>query len=449
MRGSRTVVVICLLVTVLDGLDLLMFGAVLPTLLESGQWGITPVSAGLIGSLSLFGMMSGAMAAGYLGDLWGRRPLVLACVASFTVFTALCGLAPNLELFGVFRFLGGIGFGGALPTVIALTMEYVRMEHRQLFNGIVQTGFPIGGAVIAGLAIVVVPAFGWQWLFLGGGLIGLVLLLAAWRRLPESLAFLIARGRQEEAAELASRYGVPEGAEAAQAVRTTERAPSDAALKVLFRPDLRVATLLFPLINLCGLLVGYAMQTWMPQLLRSKGYDLGSALIFLVLFNLGIATGMVVLSGLADRLGSRRVIAAGFLVGAAAVALLALGPAQALVVLLVLVIGFCVASQTAVSGFVGVHYPAAARGTALGLTLGLGRIGGVAGPLLVGVLVTSSIGSTGTMIVFAGVGVVAAALVAAVPRSRAAAGGEVSDRPSGPRRTGSTPEPSSPRRPTR
>ncbi|OLL83926.1 aromatic acid transporter protein, MFS superfamily [Pseudonocardia sp. Ae263_Ps1] len=340
----------CLAVTIIDGIDLLMFGAVLPTLLERGEWGITAVSAGLVGSLSLFGMMIGATVAGYLTDIVGRRPIVLGCVALFSVFTGVCAIAQSLEMFAIFRFLAGLGFGGALPTVIALTMEYVRIERRQFANGLIQTGFPVGGAIISVVAIFAIPAFGWHALFAAAAVIGLVLFVVAYRNLPESMAFLVARGRVDEARALAERYDVGDGAESSIALAQADAGAVErrSALRSMFVPGLRVAVVLFPVISFFGLLVSYGMNTWIPQILRSTGYDLGSALSFLLAFNIGSAIGMVVLTGLADRIGSRRVISSGFVLGALAVAVLILGPAQAVVFTLVLVIGFCASSQTAV-----------------------------------------------------------------------------------------------------
>ncbi|MGW5383103.1 MFS transporter [Nocardia sp. NPDC003963] len=425
--GARSVVLTCLAITILDGVDLIMFGAVLPTLLEDGQWGITTASAGVIGSLSLFGMLAGAMLAGYITDRAGRRPVVLACIASFSLFTGLCAVAPNLEIFGLFRLLAGLGFGGALPTLIALTQEYVQVNRRQFYNGVIQTGFPLGGCLVAVAAIFVLPVFGWESMFAIGGLLGFVLLGIAYRKLPESISFLASKGRHEEARRLAERYSVDAGTESGielARARSTEAEPKS-ALRLLFVPGFRVATLLFPLITFFGLLVSYGMNTWIPQMLRSSGYDLGSALTFLLAFNLGSALGMVVITGLADRVGSRSVIALSYIGGAVAVSVLTVHPAQLAVFVLVLIIGFCASSTTAVYGFVGVYYPAAARGTALGLAVGLGRLGGVFGPVLTGVIMGSALGANWAYFAFAGAGVAAAVLVSSVPRRPSGASGAI------------------------
>ena len=419
VSGTRSVVLTCLAITILDGVDLIMFGAVLPTLLESEQWGITTASAGLIGSLSLFGMMAGAMLAGYITDRIGRRPVVLACIASFSLFTGLCAIAPNLESFGLFRLIAGLGFGGALPTLIALTQEYVKVDRRQFYNGVIQTGFPIGGVLVSIAAIFLIPAFGWKVMFAAGGILGVVLFVIAFRHLPESIAFFTSKGRHEEARALAERYAIDAGAESAMALDQSRRVDTEAksGLKVLFAPGNRIATIMFPLITFFGLLVSYGMNTWIPQMLRSSGYDLGSALAFLLAFNLGSGIGMVVITGLADRLGSRPVISVSFIGGAVAVAALTLQPAQALVFGLVLLIGFCASSTTAVYGFVGVFYPAVARGTALGLAVGLGRLGGIVGPILTGLIMGSALGANWAYYAFAIAGAAAAVLVALVPRT--------------------------------
>lgn len=418
--SARSVVITCLAITILDGVDLIMFGAVLPTLLEIEQWGITTATAGFIGSLSLIGMMVGAMSAGYLADRIGRRPVVLACIASFSMFTGLCAVAPNLEAFGAFRLIAGLGFGGALPTLIALTQEYVKIDRRQFYNGVIQTGFPIGGVLVSLAAIFMIPELGWKSMFVAGGLLGVVLFAIAFKNLPESIAFLMSRGREDEAAALAQRYSIDADAESAVSLTQPKTDPTGAksGLALLLTPGFRIATIIFPVITFFGLLVSYGMNTWIPQILRASGYDLGSALTFLIAFNVGSGVGMVVITGLADRLGPRPVIATSFIGGALAVLVLTLQPAQALVFGLVLVIGFCASATSGVYGFVGVYFPASSRGTALGLAVGLGRLGGVAGPIVTGLLMSSALGQNWVFFAFAFAGTAAAVLVAVVPRQK-------------------------------
>ncbi|MDT2006091.1 aromatic acid/H+ symport family MFS transporter [Rhodococcus opacus] len=415
--SSRTVVLTCLAITILDGFDLLVFGATLPTLLETGQWGMTTVEAGFIGSLSLFGMMFGALYVGYLTDRLGRRPTLLTSVALFALFTGLCAVAPSLEIFGALRFLGGLGFGGALPTVIALTMEYVRSERRQLANGVIQSGIALGGVIVSLTAIVIIPMLGWRALYAIGGILSLALLAVAYRNLPESMAFLSAKGRVEEARALAEKYAVPDTAESAVALAARPSRSEQSSLRRLLGLEYGRATLLFLLTTFCALLVAFGMQTWIPQILRSSGYELGSALAFLLMFNVGSIAGTLFLNYSAGRWGPRRTIVTGFLVGAVSIIVLTMHPPQTAVFVIMVVIGFCTGSQPAVYGFIGVYYPVMMRGTALGSAAGVGRLGGITGPLLVGFVMSSSFGSTGVFITFAIVGVIAAVFIGSIPRA--------------------------------
>ena len=102
-----------------DGYDLIVYGAVVPALLRYEPWGLTPTDAGLIGSYALIGMLVGALVAGAVTDLVGRRKVLLISVSWFSLTMAACALAPSAELFGLFRLLGGLGLGGVFPTAIA------------------------------------------------------------------------------------------------------------------------------------------------------------------------------------------------------------------------------------------------------------------------------------------------------------------------------------------
>ena len=417
--GSRKVVLTSMAVIVLDGFDVLLFGAVLSSLLTTKQWGITPAQAGFLGSLSMIGMLVGATLVGYLADRYGRRPLLLTCILFFSVFTALCTFAPNAEVFGLLRLCSGFGFGGALPTAISVTMEYVRVDRRQSYGGMIIAGSPIGGALVAVIAVFVVPWLGWRAMFLIASVVGLMVLVVAWRNIPESLAYLVRRGQLDKARRLAHSFPIDDSAESLRAL--SEPADGDAGRKasprILLVPKFRLAMILFPLVAAGAVLLTYGLNTWIPTILASAGYKMSTGLISLIGFDIGNAVGMVALSRWADRLGARRVIAGGFLAAAVGVGAAMLHPAPAVVPALLVLVGFCAGVVGPAFAFPGVYFPAEVRGTALGLTVGLSRLGGIIAPVMAGLIVGSILGVTGVFIAFIAVACLCAVLVALIPRT--------------------------------
>lgn len=398
-RRAMLVPWLCLAVTTLDGLDLTMYGTVVPSLVKLHQWGLGAGTLGLIGSLSLAGMAVGATVSGSLADMVGRRPIIIGCVACFAVFTGLCAVAPNAETFGLLRFLAGIGFGGAMPSTIALTQDYVRPGRKQFYNGFIQVGFCIGGIVGAAAAIAMIPAFGWQSIFALGGILALLLLPVVFFLLPESVS------------HPARKTGGTRQNGVSAPPRRSE------SIRRVFQPGFRLASMMFPVIAFFGLLISYGMTTWLPQILVSKGYGFASGMSFLIAYFVGGGIGMLVVSALAERFGSRTVISVAFLACTLSIFCLVLQPPTAVIVLLVFLVGFFITATTVVYGFVGIYYPADARGSAVGLSVGLGRLGGVCGPIVTGAVVGAGVSKSSAFYLFAFAAVLASIAVAAIPRT--------------------------------
>lgn len=390
------VLAICFAVVIVDGYDLVVYGAVVPSLLSYAPWGLTAGDVGLIGSLALAGMLVGAMSSGWLGDRFGRRRMLIATFGEFSVCTALCALAPNPELFGVLRFLAGLGLGGVLPLAIAIAMEAVRAGREQFANAVTTVANPIGGVLVSIVAIFVIPAWGFRVMFWIGAATALVIIPLALRHLPASTP-------------------VPAADTAGDAPVRPRR-----SFATLFAPPYRRATILFPLISFSGLLLAYGMNTWLPGIMRKLGYGLGSSLSFLLVLNAGAVVGALVVARLADRLGPRPTISVSFGVAVVCMVALALHPAGALLYLFVIGSGFgAMGTQILVNGFVGGYYPSHARATALGWSLGLGRIGGIVGPLVGGWILGSAIGVEWNFYIFAMAAFVAGGLILLVPRKAA------------------------------
>ena len=207
-RAAGWVAPLCWIAVLLDGFDLVVVGTVVTTLQPPEEWALTGAGTTFVITIGLVGMMIGALTIGTLTDVIGRRKALIGAVTAFSFFTLLCAFAPNEAVFGVLRFLAGLGLGGCLPTAIAMVNEFSRSGRSGRATTTIMTGYHVGAVVTAALAIVVIPNLGWRWMFVIGALPALVLVPLMLGQLPESAAWLAAHGRRAEAEEVAGRYGL-------------------------------------------------------------------------------------------------------------------------------------------------------------------------------------------------------------------------------------------------
>jgi MFS transporter, AAHS family, benzoate transport protein len=379
----------------LEGFDLVVLGVVLSPMLRDGVWGLTPNTGALISSVGLVGVMVGAITIGTITDIIGRRRTMLFTVTGFSVLTLLCAVAPDPWTFGVLRFLAGLGLGGVLPVAIALVNEYARVGRGGGATTVLMTGYHVGAVITALLGIVVIPALGWRAMFVIGALPAIVLVPLIIRYLPESESFL-----QEKARE---RHN---------------------PVAILFGGGYLRATIAFWVTSFMGLLLVYGLNTWLPEIMRSAGYELGAALALLLVLNVGAILGLLVAGQVANRIGVRPAVLGWFTAAALFLALLSIRLPGIGVYIGVLLAGvFVFSAQVLVYAYVSQLYPAAARGTAIGAASGVGRLGAIAGPLIGGALLTAGIAYPWGFYVFAVVAAIGAVSVAAVGVSGATKAG--------------------------
>ncbi|MEU0207462.1 aromatic acid/H+ symport family MFS transporter [Streptomyces canus] len=401
-RGSRLallVVGLCWLAVLFDGLDMFIYGSVLPHLLETRTFGLTADQAGDLGSYATFGMLVGALVAGTIADRIGRKKLMVSCVTLFSLASGVCALADSVTVFGLGRTLAGVGLGGLLPTAISMVSDYAPRGRGAIVIGLLMTAHHAGGILSAYVAKWLIDPVGWRaafWVCVLPLLFAPVLAKA----LPESLSFLVAKGSGEEARALAERYDVE-----VPAARTGGAGDRWTNLANLFRGNEWIQTLLYWVASFGGLLLVYGVATWLPTLMRAEGYELGSALSFVVVFNLGGIVGMLVAGRAADRFGAPRISALWFALTAAGVFLLSIHMDMAVTMIVVFFTGvFLNSAQTMIYATVSIRSDADNRATAVGWTSGMGRFGAVFGPWLGGQLLASGNGDWGfTAFAIAGV----------------------------------------------
>ncbi|MFF7474697.1 MFS transporter [Streptomyces sp. NPDC008092] len=421
LRTVAPVLALCWLAVFFDGMDVNIYGAVLPHLLEDNSLGLGKATAGTIGSWTTLGMLIGALTAGNLTDWVGRRPLLVGSVSLFSAGSAVCALAANPTVFGTGRFLAGLGLGGLMPLCLAIVMEFAPPRRIALTTGLLMTSYHVGGMAATGLGLTVAPTAGWRWVFWAGVVPAAIAVPLLLRLMPESPGVLLAKGRGAQADAITDRYGLPRAVPAAAPVAGAKGRLQ--AVRVLFAPESRFATPLLWLASFCGLLLVYGVSTWLPQMMLASGYGMTSSVSFLLVINAGGIVGMLVAGRTADRYGAVRVSAIWFVLTAAGALLLQAHLPLAATYAVVAVTGIWLFSaQVMVYAATSTVYPDSARATGLGWVTGVGRSGAVLGPWLVGALADNGHDDWG-FTAFALAGVLGAIAVALVPLARRPAPG--------------------------
>lgn len=381
-------IVMCGFVAVLDGFDTQSIGFLAPPIAES--LGVPLKSFSPVFVAGLLGLMCGASVLGPVADRWGRRWTVILSTLCFGLFSVLTAQATSFNGLLMLRFLTGIGLGGAMPNVVALTAEYSPKRLQTIFVSMLFTGMPLG-AVLGGLvASALLPVWGWQSVFYVGGLLPLAMAAVLVARLPESVRFLIARNK-DPARVAAIMARVAPGADTGR-VRFVPGAAAPAGFSVrhLFTEGRALGTVLLWVPYFMNLLILYFVISWLPAVLRQAHMPIAAGVTAISLFSLGGILGSLVQGVTMERVGASRLLALEFLASVLLIGSLAVLPASfGLVMGVAFILGIAVqGAQAGLNALVADYYPTAIRSTGVGWALAVGRIGSIVGPILGGVMLS-------------------------------------------------------------
>ena len=382
------VFIVCFLIMVADGFDMSAIGFVVPVLTK--EWGVAKHAFGPVLSASLVGLAIGALASGPIADRIGRKPVLLVSVVAFGIFSFACAYAGSLTTLMIWRFLTGLGLGAATPNATTLLSECVPTRRRALLLNGMFCGFTLGAAAGGFAAAAIIPEFGWRGVFIVGGAVPLLLALVSVVALPESIRFMVTRRWPIDQVKAALRRltGVTE-------IHATQLAPEDrtqdlgrSPVALILSSGYRVGTLMLWLAYFMGVLVLYLITSWMPTLIKDSGITLRNASLVAALFPLGGALGAVGCGWLMDRLNPHRVIACAFFFAGMLIWALAqvLGHAVYLPALTFASGLFTGAALVSMPALAASYYPTQARASGVAWMLGIGRLGGILGAMLGGVL---------------------------------------------------------------
>lgn len=405
MRTKGAVVFLLWLAVLLDGFDLVVLGASMPAMLDDPNWHLDPAGATQISTAGLVGMTLGALFIGAATDKLGRRKVMIFSVLAFSVLTLAMGFTYNFWLFLTLRFLAGVGLGGCLPTAISMVTEFRGRAKAGSSTTTVMTGYHVGAVLTAFLALFLINPFGWHSMFIVGAIPGLILAPLMYFLLPESPDFLRVTGRDQEARQIASQYGLSLEEASAGVPQVEEQAGAAA----LLRPPYLRNSIAVWVTSFMGLLLVYGLNTWLPQIMRQADYDMGNALGFLMVLNISAVVGLVIAGQVSDKYSPRRSGLVWFVLSALFLAMLAIRMPMPVLYTVVFLTGvFVFSSQNLVYAFVGENHPSNLRATAMGISAGIGRLGAISGPMLGGLLVHKDLANPWGFYSFAIVGLAGA-----------------------------------------
>jgi AAHS family 4-hydroxybenzoate transporter-like MFS transporter len=381
----------CALVAMLDGFDTQAIAYVAPSI--AAAWQVESAGFGPIFGAGLLGLTIGALTFSPLADRFGRKALILLCVALFGIFSLLTASAQSLNELMMYRVLTGIGLGGAMPNIIALTNEYAPARMKATLVTVMFCGFPLGSMLGGFISVPLIQAYGWQSVFIAGGVVPLALVPLLFFFLPESIRFLAMRPGAEPAVKrILAKIDASASSEAFIAASRARSGvvgqPRRFPVFALFDEGRARRTGLVWTAFFANLLVMYFLVNWLPSLVHGAGFPLDIAILSTALLNLGGVVGGIVLGRLIDRRNPYLILGGAYAGAAVCIALIASSGSN-----VVLLLGFSTLAGVGVSGAqIGLNavtaasYPTEIRATAIGWALGIGRVGSILGPVIGGLL---------------------------------------------------------------
>jgi AAHS family 4-hydroxybenzoate transporter-like MFS transporter len=383
---QKLLIALAALAIIFDGFDIQILGFAIPSLIR--EWHAARADFGPVLAVGLAGMAIGGAVAGQCGDRWGRRTALIGSVTLFGCATIATAFVHGFAGLTVFRFLTGMGTGGAVPNASALSAEFAPRRWRSTAVKLTLVCVPLGGMLGGLLAAWALPKFGWRGLYAMGGALPLLFATILWTFLAESPRFLARRPeRWRELVRLLAQMGHSAPADARFEDRAEPEGVRRASLRSLFAPQFVRDTAGLWLAFFFCLGSIYLIFGWLPEMLTSRGLNVATASSGLALYNFGGVLGVLIWTALTAQFGSRRPLLLGALACAgSALALLAApihpGGDHILLMALLGINGLLAnAIQTSMYALAAHVYPTGVRATGVAYAATLGRLGGLVSSL--------------------------------------------------------------------
>jgi AAHS family 4-hydroxybenzoate transporter-like MFS transporter len=376
-------------IVLIDGYDIASIAFAAPSLAK--EWALKPGSLGPVFSASLIGILFGSAIFGWVGDRYGRKAALIGSNLLFGIFTFAAAYSTNLDQMFWLRLLAGLGIGGVIPNAVAINAESAPRKLRATLAIIAVSCVPLGGAVPGFVTAVFVPQYGWQILFLIGGIVPIIIAVAAMLGLPESIKFMALHEGQRRKME-----------STIKAIRPDYQVPANAKFVIedekqfpgfnpayLFRDGLALITPLLWLLFALNLMGYFFLISWTPTLMTAAKLPPATAALAGAMLQVGGTVGALLLCWWLQK---HRFFAVAIMFVIAVPVVGSIGFAgltsKEMLLTATFFAGFFVLGiQSAINAIGALVYPTSLRANGSGWELGIGRIGSIAGPLVGALLI--------------------------------------------------------------
>ena len=384
-----------------DSMDTGLIAFILPVLAK--EWGLAPGQMGLIGSIGLIGMALGAVISGTVADRIGRKKVFTITVLLYSIASAFCALSWNYQSLLVFRFLVGFGLGGELPVAATLVSEYAPSRVRGRFIVLLESFWGLGWIAAACIAYFFIPVYGWRMAFLIGALPALYVCLIR-LHMPESVRYLLTRGRVDEARQIVLSLEKQLHVPSALFTGETETVPvvAKASFRELWKKPFMSRTIMLWLVWFGINFSYYGIFMWLPSLVFQQGFTVVKTFEYVLIMTLAQLPGYYCAAWLVDKIGRKYTLSAFLLFGGVASYFFGHASTAATLMMWGSVMSFFnLGAWGVLYTYTPEQYPTAIRALGSGWAAGFGRFGGMAAPMMVGALLARSFGFASVFYMFA------------------------------------------------
>ncbi len=310
---QKLVIFLCLMIVVVDGIDISIMGFVAPVIKQ--EWGISTTDLAPVMSAALVGLALGAVVSGPLADKFGRKKLLIINLLGFGLFTLLAALSSGVTELMMYRFIAGLFMGGVMPQAVTLVTDYSPMRLNGRMVTIILSGFTIGAAIGGFLAAWIIPHYNWHAMMIIGGVLPIILAVVAIFTLPESIGYKVLKQHPKPEIDAIINKMAPDF-DTRNKVFVLPKAKTSTTnpVKTVLSQFYVLGSFLLWWSYASGLFVVYLLGSWLPMMSHEFGFSISEASLITAIYQLGGPIGCIACGYLMDKINPHIGLVIGYVV---------------------------------------------------------------------------------------------------------------------------------------